>query len=425
MSEAYKKGIVVEDGEDKQLTAYVKKVGLSVLKASGLANQQNWEIIVVRSNEANAFVSPNGKIVVYTGILPVAQNEAGLAAIIGHEIAHISSKHTAERLSQTIASGIGLNAASAYLDKNKNKYNQNIEMGLSLGVKYGLLLPYNRGHENEADLIGQIYMAKAGYDPKEAVYVWQRMNAANKNTTPEFLSTHPSASTRINNLKKSHKFANMYYLDQSKALPKSISELQREYREQSERELSSVSTDLVEAKAGYWYKAIRSDSGVIYVNYADDIQCGDQVCTQIFLSNGEKRLASKDFKIMKVEHQDSWTSYTPGLSMVRYPLEVNKIWVDDLIVTTSSGQSKRIKRESRVVDYAEVPVGTEMIWAYRVLTTQDGKKTFDGWWAPTLCAFTSSTQSFEGNVVDTQLLDYKKQTLLKGKAAVNQQLSCE
>lgn len=135
MSDAYKRGVVVNPAEDKELAASVNKVGLSVLKASGLAKGQNWEIVIIRSNVANAFVLPNGKIVIYTGILPVAKNEAGLAAIIGHEIAHVSSKHTAERLSQTMISQVGLNAANIYLDKNRTKYNQQIAMALALGVE--------------------------------------------------------------------------------------------------------------------------------------------------------------------------------------------------------------------------------------------------------------------------------------------------
>ncbi|MGV0998674.1 MAG: M48 family metallopeptidase [Fluviibacter sp.] len=202
MSEAYKKGVVGNQAEDKELSDYVNKAGLAVLKASGLASKQNWEIVLIRSDVANAFVLPNGKIVVYTGLLPVAKNEAGLAAVIGHEIAHVSSKHTAERLSQTMASNVSLNAANVYLDKNKSQYSQKIAAALAFGVEYGLLLPYSREHENEADLIGQVYMAKAGYDPKEAIYIWQRMAANDVNAPPEFLSTHPSNRARINNLSK-------------------------------------------------------------------------------------------------------------------------------------------------------------------------------------------------------------------------------
>lgn len=144
MSDAYKKGIVVNQAENKELTTSVNKVGLSILKASGLAKGQNWEIVVIRSNEANAFVLPNGKIVVYTGLLPAAKNEAGLAAVIGHEIAHVSSKHTAERLSQAMVGNMGLYAANDYLDRNRTKYNKQIAMALALGVEYGLILPYSR-----------------------------------------------------------------------------------------------------------------------------------------------------------------------------------------------------------------------------------------------------------------------------------------
>ena len=411
MSEAYKDGVVVNQAEDPQLLAYVNKVGLAVLKASGLAKGKNWEIVVIRSNMVNASAFPNGKIVVYTGILPVAKNEAGLAAIIGHEIAHVSSKHSAERLSQTMLSQTGLNAANIYLDKNKTKYNQQIAMALGMGVKYGLILPYSREHENEADFIGQIYMAKAGYDPKEAVAVWERMQSISKDQSPEFSSTHPSNNTRIKNLKGSLKLANMYYVDQTKPLPHSIDQLKQEYRQSLERlPTTAESTDKIGLRAGYWYTFRKSDIDTpITVRHESSKDCeGEPSCLLAIYSTGEKRYLTNDYGLFKVEADNgTWTKFSPSLSTVQYPLAVNKVWTDSLTKTTSSGESKRFVSQSQVVNYAEVPVGSEMFWAYRVIKTSNGKKYFDGWWAPSLCSFVSTTQHIDGKAIDSVLVDYK------------------
>lgn len=411
MSEAYRNGSVVSQADNGELTAYVNKVGLSVLKASGLASKQNWEIVIIRSNVANAFVLPNGKIVVNTGLLPVAKNEAGLAAIIGHEIAHVSSKHTAERLSQTMLSQAGLNVANNYLDKNKSKYNQQIAMALGLGVKYGLILPYSREHESEADLIGQIYMAKAGYDPKEAVAVWERMQNASKDQPPEFSSTHPSHDTRIKNLKGSLALANMYYVDQEKPLPRSIDHLKQEYRQSLERSSVTVNvTDKIGLRAGYWYSFRKSGiDAPITVRYESSNDCeGKPSCLVATYSSGEKRYLTDDYGVFKVETANgAWTKFSPSLSTVRYPLAVNKTWTDRLTKITSTGESKTFMSNSKVVDYAEVEAGSEMVWAYRVIKTSNGQKYFDGWWAPSLCSFVSTIQYVDGKAFDSVLLDYK------------------
>lgn len=411
MSDAYKKGIVVNQAENKELTTSVNKVGLSILKASGLAKGQNWEIVVIRSNEANAFVLPNGKIVVYTGLLPAAKNEAGLAAVIGHEIAHVSSKHTAERLSQAMVGNMGLYAANDYLDRNRTKYNKQIAMALALGVEYGLILPYSREHENEADLIGQIYMAKAGYDPKEAIFLWQRMAATEKDRPPEFMSTHPSSNTRIQNLKASLALSNMYYVDQTKPLPQSIEQLKQEYRQSLQRlSETAKSTDKISIRAGYWYTFRKSDTDApITVRYTASKDCeGESPCLLATLSTGEKRYMVNDFGLYKIESPDgSWTKFSPPLAAVQYPLAPNKVWVDKVTKTTSAGQSVDYTSESRIVDYAEVPAASGTVWAYRVIKMNNGKKYFDGWWAPSLCSFVSTTQSVDGKAVDAVLLNYK------------------
>ena len=171
-----------------------------------------WEFNLIESPEVNAWCMPGGKVVVYTGILPVTQTEAGLAVVMGHEIAHAIAEHGNERMSQGLVTqlgGIALNEALA----SKPEQTRALWMtAFGVGAQVGVLLPYSRLHESEADKLGLIFMAMAGYNPNEAVGFWQRM-AAKKGgqAPPEFLSTHPSDETRIKDLKAAMPEAMQYY----------------------------------------------------------------------------------------------------------------------------------------------------------------------------------------------------------------------
>jgi predicted Zn-dependent protease len=153
-----------------------------------------WEFNVIESNQNNAFALPGGKVAVYSGIAKTAQNSHALAAVMGHEVAHATARHGGERMSQGVISQIGMTAASVGLRNNKNA---GMIMGaLGVGAQFGVMLPFSRKHESEADKIGMIYMAKAGYDPREAEGFWKRMNAAGGSKQPTFMSTHPGPSQR-------------------------------------------------------------------------------------------------------------------------------------------------------------------------------------------------------------------------------------
>jgi predicted Zn-dependent protease len=178
-----------------------------------------WEVSVVRSPQVNAFCLPGGKIVVYTGILPVARTESGLAVVLGHEMAHATLRHGSERiLQQQSANTIltGVNFSIGDMDYNQ----QRIIMGaLGAGAQYGVLNPFGRDQESEADSIGLKYMARAGYEPTEALSFWKRMSAMGGRTPPEFLSTHPSHQTRIHDLEQQMPQAMQIYREAAKALP--------------------------------------------------------------------------------------------------------------------------------------------------------------------------------------------------------------
>ncbi|HUT44960.1 MAG TPA: M48 family metallopeptidase [Sedimentisphaerales bacterium] len=174
-----------------------------------------WDFNLVEDPNINAWCMPGGKVVVYTGILPIAQGETGLAVVMGHEIAHAFAKHGAERMSQSLVVQMGGMALSTAL-KDRPEQTKNLFMqSYGIGTQVGVLLPYSRVHEREADHLGLVFMAMAGYNPEEAVGFWQRMAAQKTGAQPpEFLSTHPADQTRIQNLKDLLPDAMKYYKKQ-------------------------------------------------------------------------------------------------------------------------------------------------------------------------------------------------------------------
>lgn len=185
---------------DAKTNAYVhcvaKTITAHVPKQAGF---DEWEVVVFDSDQVNAFALPGGKIGVYTGLLNVAVNQDQLATVIGHEIAHVLADHSNERLSQSQIANAGLQITNIAL--GSSEYRDMTMAALGVGVQYGVLLPYGRTQESEADIVGLELMAKAGFDPKQSVALWQNMaKASGGNTPPELLSTHPSHSTRIDDL---------------------------------------------------------------------------------------------------------------------------------------------------------------------------------------------------------------------------------
>lgn len=173
------------------------------LKMTGLPDRQYpWEVKVVESREVNAFCLPGGKMVVYTGILPVCANDAGLATVMGHELSHALGQHGAERMTQAKLANIGVAITGAGLGGMDPRDQQRVMQLINAGAQFGIM-SYGRKHESEADRMGLYLMAAAGYDPEESVKFWERMKAkSGGGKTPEFLSTHPSHETRIRDLMK-------------------------------------------------------------------------------------------------------------------------------------------------------------------------------------------------------------------------------
>jgi predicted Zn-dependent protease len=188
---------------DAAVNALVQRVGRRIAAVAEMPNAQ-WEFVVFdQPKTANAFCLPGGKVGIYTGILPITKNEAGLATVIGHEVAHAVARHGAERLSEGLLIQLGGVVLSEAMQKNSSQ-----ARGLALGAygvtsTLGVALPHSRSQELEADHLGLLYMARAGYDPQEAVEFWKRFEAFTRQQgggTVEFLSTHPVDSTRIKQL---------------------------------------------------------------------------------------------------------------------------------------------------------------------------------------------------------------------------------
>jgi predicted Zn-dependent protease len=191
----------IESGTDYDT---VKRVAMRLAGATGAAaNAFDWRVSLVQSAEINAFCLPGGKIVVYTGIIPVARTEPGLATVMGHEMAHATLRHGSERMFQQKATQTLMTGVQYSLGDMSYEQQRAVMGAIGAGAKYGLLLPFSREHESEADKIGLFYMARAGYDPREAVDFWTRMSEATSGSGKpiELMSTHPADATRIAQLK--------------------------------------------------------------------------------------------------------------------------------------------------------------------------------------------------------------------------------
>lgn len=192
--------------KDPQMNAALQRVGMQIAKvATKDMPEAQWEFVVFESQEPNAFCLPGGKVGVYTGIFPIAKTEAGLATVIGHEVAHATARHGAERMSRQMVLAGGQEVVKAGVGTRLDPASQQLAlMAYGLGAQVGLELPFSRAQELEADRIGLTYMARAGYDPAQAVEFWQRFSELDKggDSTPAFLRTHPMDKERIQDLKK-------------------------------------------------------------------------------------------------------------------------------------------------------------------------------------------------------------------------------
>jgi len=196
---------------DRDAVEMVNRVGKRIADVSGREDYK-WEFNLIEDDKVvNAFALPGGKVAVYTGILKYTENEAGLAAVMGHEVAHALLRHGGERISAGILAQLGMIGLSAAVKRNDPATISAINQAYGLGVNVGVLLPFSRSQELEADRVGLVLMAKAGYPPREALAFWRRMMMAKDKAPPEFLSTHPATERRIKELERWIPEAERYY----------------------------------------------------------------------------------------------------------------------------------------------------------------------------------------------------------------------
>jgi predicted Zn-dependent protease len=191
----------------------VERIGGNIVKSLGTtANKYPWEFKVIESDTANAFALPGGKVAVYSGLFKYAANDAELAAVMGHEIAHVIARHGAERMSHQMALQVGGAIAAAFMQESQV---QNMDLWMQaygVAANVGAILPYSRKHEYEADYLGLLYMAKAGYDPRAAIAFWNKFSDPSKESAlTAFLSTHPMSSDRIQEMNRRMPEALAYY----------------------------------------------------------------------------------------------------------------------------------------------------------------------------------------------------------------------
>lgn len=207
---------------DTAKVSMVRRVGQRVAAASEELLEETgrgsdirnykWEFNLIEDDKTvNAWCMPGGKVAVYTGLLPIAQDENGLAVVMGHEVAHAIAKHGNERMSQGLLAQFGAIGLSLALARSPGLTSDIFMQAYGVGTQVGFLLPYSRLHESEADRIGLVLMAKAGYDPRGAVALWQRMSAKGGSRPPEFLSSHPAPESRIRDIESLIPEAMQYY----------------------------------------------------------------------------------------------------------------------------------------------------------------------------------------------------------------------
>jgi Zn-dependent protease with chaperone function len=397
--------------------AMVNRVSDRIIDAAGLRGKYKWETVVIKSKTPNAFVMPNGKIVVFTGIIPIAKGEAGLAAIIGHEVAHVVARHSAERLSQALLAQTILSAADAAMAAKNTKSQPAISAALGIGAQYGVMLPFSREHESEADHIGLLYMAKAGYDPSEAVGVWQRMESMSGKGPWEILSTHPSHATRRANLEAWQPEAALYYAERARPLPRSLTEIQMVQAAQLKKTAVAPTAFAPDIKPGFWYTTHSTAKGVdatYRVERKESCDAGE--CLFVTGNSGAKTTLTSSFGLMRNEQQDgTWSQFSPPLQQIKFPLSVGDSWNNTVTQEYSTGKKQQLPLKFSVVAYEPITVKAGQFQAYKIVAAINGIRFREMWYAPETGTFARTvTVDIRGKETISELVDYQKSVDVAG-----------
>ncbi len=361
----------------------VNRVSERILDASGMKHRYDWQIVVVKAREANAFVMPNGKIVVFTGLLPITKNEAGLAAIIGHEVAHVVAQHRAERVSQALVAELAIQVVNIGLALMNSRYRPIVAASVGLGAHYGILLPFSREHESEADHLGLLFMAKAGYDPSEAGEVWERMEARSGSGPWEFLSTHPSPATRRSQLVSWLPEAKVLYADQDRPLPAHLGELESARRARIQQVAIAPIAPRPSFLPGYWWRVQPSNRQTpITYRYVRNETCSVGVCFVVASETGVTIL-TEDYAVLEFHPASGgFARMSPAMRLVEWPLRIGQEWSQDIIFEYSDARRARTALKVEVAAYESVTTPAGSFMAFKLITSMDGRKVEEYWYAP-------------------------------------------
>lgn len=397
-----------ESPEASRILEQVNRVSIRIIEASGLKDRYNWEVFVVKSNTRNAYVLPNGKIVIFGGLVQLAQNEGQLATVISHEVAHLVARHKAERLSQLLLAEITLSTVDLAL--GNSKYRPFIGAALGLGIQYAVILPYSREHEYEADHIGLLYMAKAGYEPSEAIKFWDRMEKAEGGTSWDFSSTHPAHENRRAQLQAWLPEAMIYFADQSRPLPSSLSEVEAAVASRTEKSALAPEGVRPNFSPGFWYRVKRTDRPKpTTMTIKEAIPCVIGECLVIGSDAGYTTLASKEWELVEQRTFGSVARFNPPLRAYQWPLRVGNAWSYMTTIESSQGAKIPTQVTANVVSYESVTVPAGTFMAFRTILSLNGRRFLESWWAPETRTEvrTIMTDAREGQII-SELLDYQR-----------------
>lgn len=400
-----------ESPQASAIVAMVNRVSERIIDAAGLRGRYHWQTVVVKSREPNAFVMPNGKIVVFTGILPVAKTEGGLAAVLGHEVSHVIARHSAERMSQALLAQVAATTVDVALALNNSKYQPVVSAALGLGAQYGVLLPFSRSHESEADHIGLLLMAKAGYDPTEAIGIWERMEATGGSGPWEFLSTHPSHTTRIAQIRQWLPEANLYYADSKRPLPSNLAELESATAERASRVALAPIATQPSYQPGFWYRYQPANrAGPITYRFVRQEPCSVGDCMVFENDAGSIGIFTADLALLEVRNSNgTWTRSTPQLRSLKWPMRVGDTWSYPIVMEESSGKKASGQLKADIVSYESVTVPAGSFMAYKIVVAMGGRRYRQLWYAPeTRTVVKSISYDAQGRETVSELVDYQK-----------------
>jgi Zn-dependent protease with chaperone function len=412
MRGAEQKGVVLsrsESPEAARILDQVNRVTTRILEASGLKDQYNWEVVVVKSNTRNAYVLPNGKIVVFGGLVQLAHNEGQIAAVMAHEVAHLAARHQAERLSQILLANVALSAVDLALANSK--FRPIIGSALGLGIQYAVLLPYSREHETEADHIGLLYMAKAGYEPSEAIKFWDRMEAAGGRTSWDLSATHPSHENRRGRLQRWLPEATIYFADQSRPLPSNLTEVETAVRSRAEQSILAPEGLRPDLSPGFWVRVKESNRSTLTTNtFKGTHPCVIGECLVLESDAGSTSLISSDYEMVETRTTNGVTMrFNPPLRLIQWPLKVGSTLSYMTIIEMSQDAKIPTRVTGNVVSYESVTVPAGTFMAFRMIISLNGRRFQEIWWAPeTRTGVRSIITNLNQEQIISELVDYQR-----------------